>query len=619
MRALLFAFTALAIAQAPHAHAQEQQDGLPSSPYLAAQQANPLNSLKIRLGAPVLPFGPSAVIGDTMPNFIYTGSTYYVFGANQAPWETTATSPTTGYSGTGAGSSGPSVGTTAVTVGYGANVSGTTTQVIGHNYNIGPPVGTATFPSSWSQPLPDQQLAALSPGTATDQCGAWPTSSYQISGTWYLFVHNEGPCDYVDPLGSGQIGYTNESSSLWSSSTGAPGTWTAVTGANSPGTIISSLEPLAPGWLTGVGDATMIPGTDGYMYAYSTFYCPYAVCDYQNAVARAPMTNLAPGQWKFLYGGCWCAPALNNPWDTTSNLPHADLIPFVGSSVVTMPNMPYKVLAVDGKNHAYWRFSDGSNIGGIALSISLNYSTFYTFPAPLVNYDFQNFTGRPSADDLYLYSTFRDDVTGGSVLSATHAALWSIYVPPNNSLSSRYYEEWPATISQMTMPQRLSGMPQIGVTLETWQNTSTGHAWSGHYRTTTVNPYAGIISDGATETGWATSSSLGYVMTNCPASSSSVQSCDTNGAVVANRIEECWSGASADDYQLHIDTNGTTGSCPSTWAHVRTVGWLYKAPQAFGTNPVYACEYSTTYHYAATDPACNGNTVIGLLGYALSN
>ena len=603
-------FLLLLIATLWGGFAWAEGDGVPPSPHWTAQQKSALAAIKIRLAPPVLTFGPSAVLGDTEPTFIQYGTNqFYVFSANQDPWETTGTSPTAGYSGTGSGSN---------------------AQTVGHNYNVGPPPGTVTYSSSWSGLDTSQYpsgtttpglLAARSPGTATDQCGSWPTSAYKIGTLWYLFVHNEGPCDYVDPLGSGQIGYTNESSSMWTSTTGAPGTWTPLTGAGSPGTIISSLAPIVPGWLTGVGDATMIPGDDGFMYAYATFYGPLSINDYQNAVARAPMTNLAPGNWTFLHGGCFCAAALNNPWDTTSNLPAADFIPYVGSSAATMLGTPYKVLIPDGKNHAYWRHTPGgSNIGGIALSISLDRKTFFTYPSPLVNYDFQNFNGRPSPDDLYLYTIMRNDVDGSSTLNEGHWALWGIYVPPNNSLNSRYGIEWPATMTIMTMPQRLSGVPQMGVALENWHNTSTGNPYSGYFRTTTVNPFAGISSDGATEAGWVQYNSLGYVMTNCPNSASNVISCDSIGAQTANRIEECWY-SSTDDYQLGIDTNGTSGSCPSGWAHVRTVGWMFKAPQSFGTNPVYSCYASGTpaYHFSSVDPACNGQTVLSFLGYTMAN
>ena len=172
----------------------------------------------------------------------------------------------------------------------------------------------------------------------------------------------------------------------------------------------------------------------------------------------------------------------------------------------------------------------------------------------------------------------------------------------------------------MTLAQKLQGIPQVGVNLETWYNSG-----NSHYRSTTVNPYAGISSDGVIETGWATSASLGYMMTTCPSSGVSGKNgdvqylCDAVGSKIASQIEECWN-SSNDDYQLHIDTNGATGSCPGGWTHVRTAGWAYKTAQPFGTNPIYSCSLTSGgYHFSSNSATCGGQTVIGLLGYALAN
>ena len=715
-------FCVSALAQSPQ--------GRYLSPYDNSPQLGPLKSLKLRLGPPVLPFGPSAY-GDMPETFVCptpNASGCYVFNANQAPLETSATSPTSGYSGTAAGSAPLSVGTTPQTSGYGPVVGGTTTQVIGYNFNTSP-IGTSTFPSSWSQPFADHVLGAVYPGTATDDCGAWPISTWKYAGTEYMRVHNEGPCDYPDPLGTvnvtvngaasagqpsfnvtstsglvvgmqpfafntggltgqiasisgltitmssnlsqpltnsqvitlNEIGYTNMSGSIWASTLGAkdggPGTWTPLTGAGSPGTFISSLEPIKKGWLTGIGDGTIIVGDDGYLYDYSTYYSDGVYTDYTIVISRAPITNPAPGNWQTLYQGCFCAPSLNNPYNAAADAPYADLQYFTGSYAATMSTQAnpslFKVLIPDGKNHDYWRknIPHGQNIAGIGLSISLDYKSFYTFPAPLVNYDFSNFNGRPSFDDLYVYAVFRDDVTGGSTLDPSHFALWSIYVPPNNSLSSRYFVEWPVVAGTLSKSEQNEGIPQIAVALETWHNTSTGNPYSGRYRTTTVNPTAGVTpatvtttvsgvttttvnsnADGITEPGWFNNQLLGYVATNCPNSTADIASCDANG--IANRIGECWSGeqhmtgsaadngtASNDDYMLVIDANGTSGSCSSGWKHARTIGWLYKNQPPFGGNEIFSCYNSTAqYHFAvANDNTCGGLGGAVLLGWALAS
>ena len=224
-----------------------------------------------------------------------------------------------------------------------------------------------------------------------------------------------------------------------------------------------------------------------------------------------------------------------------------------------------------------------------------------------------------SCGDLFLYSTFHSDTDGGNTLASTHATFWTMWTPPNNGLDNRYLSGYPVVFSQRSPSDIVANVPQIGIALETYHNTSTGNTYSSHYKTTTVNPSPAI--GGTYELGWgvATSGFLGYAVTYCQNSPSNLLACDANGAQGMVRIEECWSGATADDYLLQVDTNGTTGSCPSTWTHFRTVGWLYRKPQAFPTNPVYSCEHSTTYHYSSNDPACGGDTVIGLLGYALAN
>src|SRR4029077_12291298 len=128
-----------------------------------------------------------------------------------------------------------------------------------------------------------------------------------------------------------------------------------------------------------------------------------------------------------------------------------------------------------------------------------------------VNYDSQNYNGRPTPDDLYVYSILRNDVDGSSVLNQNHFALWSMYVPPNHGLVDRYIVQWPVTMTLLSRAQQLSGIPQVGITLETWRN-----SLSGHLRTTTVNPFSSDLPGGTTEANWNPSASLGYIMTGCP-------------------------------------------------------------------------------------------------------
>ena len=100
MRLLLASLLAVLFASA----AQAQFDGPPIGPAFKAQRFNPANTIKLRLGLPVVAFGPSSIVGDVMPTFVCPvpgSSPCYTFNANQLPWQHAATTPTTGYSRTG--------------------------------------------------------------------------------------------------------------------------------------------------------------------------------------------------------------------------------------------------------------------------------------------------------------------------------------------------------------------------------------------------------------------------------------------------------------------------------------------------------------------------------------
>jgi hypothetical protein len=558
---------------------------------------NPLSSMKLRLGPPVIEHGPAYDVGDFSPTFAMVSPTkFYVYGANQVTFGTT-TSSLLAYTGEGGGT-----GVNSVTsLGTGDTIKS----------NL-----TATFVPNSIKPI--------APALNSDICGDWVTSMNKSNGLWYAFVHNEGPCDYTDTYPNG--GYSNTSLSMWTSTSGAPGTWSPMTVPGvSNGTIISSTEVPEKSFLTGFGDGSMIPDDTGkWMYAYVAFYSDNSTSDYHTAIARAPINNLGPGNWKFMYNGSFTAPALNNPYNPATQRPQVDMLNWVGGYVATMPNTPFKVLSADGKGATtYWtKGNQGPEIiAGIPLNISQDYTSFTTMPFPLVNFDAMDWDGHNdvhSASDLYVYGILRNDTDGSSVLNPNHFALWTVYIPPYNSKNNRYTVEYPVTKTTMTSAEIASGEPQEAITLETWYNTQTGK-----FRTTTINPFASA-TDGQTESGWTLHDTPGYIMTSCPGSAD-INQCDAAGAKIANRIEECWQPSSNsntpwnDDYQLHIDTNGTTGSCPTGWTHVRTSGWLYKAPQAFPINPIYACyEASGNFHFSSISPSCNGQTVLNLLGYAPS-
>lgn len=685
-----------------------QTDRLPASPTEKEYSNDALKNTIFRLSAPQVVRGPGQDFIDQPVTFVKNGQIFYIYGSNQAGWAAKSSSMTSGYSGSG---------------GH-APCNGT--------YYTGS-VTHDKFCSSLALAFnPDDHRITAVTGHNTDQCGSWPNTAYKnpYDGLWYMLIHNEGPCDYSD-------GSTDESHSMWTSPTGVPGTWTpmAVAGLSS-GTILSSDQNLVHKWIVGVGDCTMIPDDSdkpAYMYAVCGLYSPSSHSDYMQLIARAPIKSMGPGNWFFYHNGCYCAPALNMHYDTATESPAATMFHWVGSYAATEPGTPFAMMTM-AYGHIIQPINDpasnGESITGLNLSVSSSFEhpKFETLLPPLLNFDRQDFSGRPLPYDGYFYQILRNDRDGSSILDPSHFNLWYMWSPPNNGLDARYLVTHNITTRTINPEKIKRGYPQVAIQLTTWANSAsvgsilppvldhlktsatggsltantyfykvtalgaagqtqgsnelsittsgrtsantvtwtavpgavsyrvyrgTGsgsqntyyevqHGYStgfidtgetalnggpppsnsasspyfGHLRTTTVNPLAGIITDGTAEVGWASLRVLGYILTACP-NSKLVNKCDEIGSQSANVIEECWSGAS-DDYQLHINTKGTiTGSCPSGWTHVRTSGWLYRRPQWFPTVSIYSCLNSHgNYHFSSSDKNCEGQISLSLLGYA---
>lgn len=583
--------------------------GIPNSPANKAFIDNPLNTTVFRLAPPIIARGPANDFCDEPITFVpnVSGPGFTVFCSNQAGWYTTTTSSDTtqGYSGSNIRNP---ANTAACSPQNAVTVPGT----------------SAVFCSPFTLLVTPGIITPIAPLNSSDVCGDWVMASYlnPYDNRYYLLVHNEGPCNY-----GGSTPDTKESSSVWKETAIGARTFANITTSASNGTVESTDNPLTPSWIVGAGDCTWEPDSKTapvWMYMVCGHYSSSAVSDYKTVMFRAPIRNLGPGNWTGLYNGCYCQPALLWPFNLTSQRPQLDLLPWVGSGLAGEPGTPFALMTL-AWGHVVQPVNDpvsnGESISGFTLSVAANPANpkWLTSLWPILNYDIQQFTPRPTNTDGYFYEVFRNDIDGSSVLNPNHFNLWTMWTPPNGDLYNRYEVAMPITVSHVTLGQAKAGYPLVGITLETWINSGL----SNRLRTTTVNPFASS-TNGATETGWAKSASLGYMITRCPAGAL-VNKCDSNGALVGNQIEECWNGASgspANDYQLHIDTAGTTHSCPSGYTGIaRTSGWLYKAPQTtFATKPVESCaNTSTGYHYASNDVTCGGQTVVGLLGYALAN
>lgn len=602
MRRLLIAILCVLLGSTS---ALAQTEGPPKSPSVQAEADSPVNYVKLRLSFPGLTRGPSNDFSDVPQTFIKYGTDqFYVYGSGTCTVMKATTSLYGGYPGSG----------------YGPGKSGPN-SCLGAQYDgVNSTVGTDLTPI-----MSAKSITAIAPVQRDDSCGEWLETVIKRGSYWYGLSHNEGPCNYT-------IGVSNYSMSMWRSPTGAPGTWAPMTVSGvSNGTIAATLNPISTtaGTNVGTGDCSMIPDSVPlYMYMYCGYYdTQNGLTGWHTTIARAPIDTLGPGNWKWLYQGTWSSPALGTPFNSTTQRPNIDLLDWVGTWMTTMPGTPFKAIS-SAQNHVSIPIGSPpyprSNIAGNTLLFSTDYIHFKLLPEPILNWDEQTFIGRPTNYDMYLYTTLRNSDDGSSLLGKNGFTYWYVWAPPRNNLDNRYNAYQQVAFSMLTKAQKLQGVPQVGVQLETWYNSTLNH-----YRTTTVNPYAGYWADGATDPGWTPSKSLGYVMTRCPNSGVSGKNgdiqylCDAVGSKTSVQIEECWNQGTTQatqDFQLKIDTNGKAGSCPSSWLHVRTVGWMFKSAQAFPTLPVYSCYLTASgYHFSSNNSTCDGQTVVGLLGYVMKD
>lgn len=410
--------------------------------------------------------------------------------------------------------------------------------------------------------------------TAADACGSWLNATHKAGTTWYALVHNEGPCDY-------SIVNTYETMSVWQS-TDEGDTWTPVTNRAGRGTILAA--PASPyvrqrGRIAGEGDFTWVPGPspdpDGsgrqYMYAYGGRYYP----EWGMVIARAPIDDLGPGQWRKYLNGAFGSPGVGGD--------DSLLTAWKGVRAARVPGVANVVLL--GQDHVQY---EGKDLKGLTLAFSDDMINFQVLREPLLPYDAQVFNERPAPSDLYVYPIFNNDEDGSRVLHPNHFNLYYTWVPPNRGLDQRYLVVTPVQMSIEKTPQS----PQVGVTLERYYNPTT------HVIYTTAAPVR-------PELGYKPDAFLGYVMTAPP----------STGAT-AIKLEECRRNvADTVDYMISVD-----GTCAREgFTRTRSVGWLFEAAGP-DTTPIYSCLDQNGYeHYLSNLSDCERHgRALALLGHALA-
>jgi hypothetical protein len=332
------------------------------------------------------------------------------------------------------------------------------------------------------------------------------------------------------------------------------------------GQIITGTEGVVQGKVTGVGDGDAIDGKDGYYYLYAWWYRhPGGVI-----VARAPVTNPGPGNWKRYFNGSWSEPGLG------------------GNATL---------LDVGGQAAARWIATGetiilGSNPGGVGLGIyvSQDHVHFKPLGVTVMPGDGGSWK-RPEAHDFSAYQVLLDANTGENQLG-DHWLLAYTYIQPNEGFGQRYLVLRPIEVSR----SRQADEPAGGILLARWYNPALHDRWS------TTAPVPSVHG-----TEYKVEAKLGYLLTALDAKRPSVE------------LEECLSKPG--EPLVHV----LMQKAPQGWVcerhgytRSRTPGFVFTSAQP-GTQPLYSC-YSEAEksHFAANSEDCDHvGKMETLLGYVL--
>ena len=375
-------------------------------------------------------------------------------------------------------------------------------------------------------------------------CGRWINSVTRGEGVVYALVHQESRCDY-------RITQTAKSMAI-ATSRDEGLTWTVE------GTVIAGRDAPAAGAITGEGDCTMIDGRDGFLYAYCL-----RNSDWRVIVARAPVSDPRPGNWRKYHEGGWREDGIGGA---------ATALGFIGKSAALFKDFDAVATVVADP----W-------FGGLRLSLSADKVTFTDLDEPLLPLDGVDWN-RPAESALIAYASMLDPEDGTNVVGSDFL-LSTVYIPPGETFASRYLVFRDVSLRQEAAPVAV----QAGIALDRWRQGD-----DGIFRTS-----SGPVVDAD----YRLEMALGYLLTREPEN------------VVARKLEECVSDRpDRAAYMLTYD-----GGCAlQGFARLRTAGWVYATPEP-DTLPLYRCyDPLNRSHFASNAPDCEGEGEMDfLLGYVL--
>ena len=396
----------------------------------------------------------------------------------------------------------------------------------------------------WSMGGARRAVLFPDPEGGVSDCGRWLNSVMRVNGRVYGLVHQERNCNY-------KVSQTSKSMGVAVSADEGL-TWSGL------GTVISGRDGAAAGRITGEGDCGWVDGQDGHVYAYCL-----RNSDWRTIVARAPATDLDPGNWrKFNDGG----------WNEDARGGAATALGFFGTAAGYLKDFNRVALIANDP----W-------FGGLRLSVSADKVSFTDLKEPILPVDEADWK-RPADSDLIAYVSIVNPVDGGNAVGGDFMLAY-VYVPPGESFASRYLVFQDVRVSMGREPPP----SQVGIALTRWKNSD-----NGAYRSS-----SGPVVDAA----YRHDRPLGYLLTR------------QGDAAATIELMECVGDASDQvRYSLAID-----GDCAGEgFRRLRTAGWVHTDPRP-DTLPLYHClDASERSHFASNRSDCEGlGAVQSLLGYVL--
>jgi hypothetical protein len=395
-------------------------------------------------------------------------------------------------------------------------------------------------------------VTVLKPGPpgSPSSCGEW-IQHVELQGKTLLgWVHNETACNYA----KGQT----HASMTFATSSDYGHTWKIA------GPIITGTDPPAVGKGTGDSCPTVIKGKDEFYYAYCLRNGGQSWNGGYTFLARAPVAQPGPGNWKKFYNGEWSQPGVG------------------GLSS-----------AVDQLAIGHWVTADKTVSinwvkGGLGVSLSrdrVHFTDALSVPLMLTE---PGDWGRHNGLELTAYHDLIDAKTGENLLG-DHWLMAYMYIKPKEGFDKRYLVFRPIDV----WPARKGDEPASGVMLAHWYDAV------HHDHVSTIAPLPGNWSI------YRLVEQSGY-LTTAP---------DATRKTVA--LEECISKRPGPPDHILIEK----GVCETQdYERVRAAGFAF-ANQEPDTQPLYRC-YSDTEksHFASSRDDCGQmGRREALLGYVLKD